>query len=289
MGVAYVSYKPFLPRLPCFVYALILYVPLFGPLRDLHYRVWIPLISFLSGWGGYAPPCSDANSIAAWSRNNTGLKVIAPSVGQTGTTSVILALRMMGMRAYHIEEKTLFAKPITRDQPQPAFLAEQISKCRITAISLEPTTDLLWALLQVSPDAKVILSWRDYQSWWVSTTTGGLKKDQRWAGIRSVFWSSCVMFPWPAIFDAGTGVISRVMMAGDPFAGIGQLTWPSYLALLTLGSYANPGDNMYSRGVFKIGGLEDAYLAHLNEIRTSVPPERLLEFDVRKHGFDEVL
>jgi len=42
------------------------------------------------------------------------------------------------------------------------------------------------------------------------------------------------------------------------------------------------------RGTLKVASQEEAYLAHMNEIRALTPPDRLLEFDVTQHGWAEL-
>jgi len=60
-----------------------------------------------------------------------------------------------------------------------------------------------------------------------------------------------------------------------------------------LAMYDNPLMKTFSRGVFKVRPImdkaaEENFLALHNEIRTIVPKENLLEFDVRKHGWKEL-
>merc|ERR1711920_369921 len=42
-------------------------------------------------------------------------------------------------------------------------------------------------------------------------------------------------------------------------------------------------------GTFKSRGSEEAYLAHIDEIRRLLPKGRLLDFNVKKHGWRELL
>mmetsp|Transcript_62147 Transcript_62147/g.192628 ORF Transcript_62147/g.192628 Transcript_62147/m.192628 type:complete len:208 (+) Transcript_62147:39-662(+) len=153
-------------------------------------------------------PCKFPSSFSACTadgtpaRNTTGLKVVLPSVGQTGTTSVMQAIRQLGFRSYHIEERNLFAPAASRDHPEPSLLAHQVSRCRVEALSLEPLVDALANVVQVSPDARYILTWRDYPSWAASTVLGGAAKDERWGEVLYGLIEGQNLAPWMSWFDA---------------------------------------------------------------------------------------
>merc|ERR1712151_794122 len=78
-------------------------------------------------------------------------------------------------------------------------------------------------------------------------------------------------------------------MEGDPFQGRDEITLTAFLFhKCYLMGYMLPENDIYKRGVFKVGKDEESYLAHLDEIRRLTPPDRLLEFDVKRHGWTEL-
>jgi len=228
--------------------------------------------------------------VAPESSNDTGLEVILPSVGQTGTSSVSEALSDMGYRSYHVEERSLYARETMMDIRDPSKFARSASRCRIEALALEPGTEVYPLVLPISPSAKVVLTWRAYPSWQVSTTTGGVTKDRVWGKLVGMLGSSINFLPWGFLLEALTGEVSRVLRAGEPYAGKGQASVMQVMLKTTIGgrTYAHPLANTYQRGVFKVAAQEEAYLAHINEIRVLTPPDRLLEFDIKKHGWAEL-
>jgi len=241
--------------------------------------------------------CASPEGLAAESSTNSGVKVILPSVGQTGTTSVMAALHELGLRSYHIEENLVFARPTLLEDVNASSWARQMSRCRVEAVAMEPLTDVLHVALEASPDAKFILTWRDARTWVKSTRAGG-SKDLHWHLLMStIFASSARMLPWVSLWDAMTGQVTEMLRAGNPFHKGSETT-----ALEMFGFYAffkffytHPGANIFIRGTNKVGSVstgdrevDETFLAALDEIRRTVPPERLLIFDVRKHGWPDL-
>jgi len=218
--------------------------------------------------------------------NVTRLKVIAPSYGQTGTTAIIDALRELGLRSYHADDFASMAKAVMYDGIDPTAWANTVSRCRMDAISLEPITDLLPLALSVSPEAKVIMSWRDYNTWILSTLRGGAVKDKRMQYIMGHAQSSKAFLPWFDYWEDLTGQFKRVRMEGNPV--FQPVAVSSYIYRSMCNAYGWPAMNVYNRGVFKAAGHEEAYLAHLDEIRRITPPGRLLEFDVKRHTWKHI-
>jgi len=116
----------------------------------------------------------------------------------------------------------------------------------------------------------------------------GHVKDKWWIEIRQYFILSIYVFPWIELFDLLTGEIERVRRAGLAFAGRGELSWQAYVMFLRYARYDSPEIKTFQRGAFKVGAQEEAYLAHIDEIRRSVPSGQLMTFDVRRHGFFEM-
>ncbi len=89
-------------------------------------------------------------------RNMSHPRIVLPSVGQTGTTTTAFALRDLGLRVYHIEEKQLFLRAVTQENVTAELFKYWFDRCGIDAMSMEPQTDYLWQVLEAFPDMKVI-------------------------------------------------------------------------------------------------------------------------------------
>jgi len=231
-------------------------------------------------------PCSASSS--AESNVSHSLQVILPSVGQTGTTSVHVALAEMGYRAYHVEDRTAHM-PLMVDGLSSEEIGRSVSRCGVESLSLEPNVDILPRVLEASPKAKVVMTWRAYPTWVKSTQSNGVSKDIQWGyfvySLIIPYRSLCMGELVDFLTDYS---ISRVSASGRPFGGDGQSgAGLIFLRWLLPNNYAAPGSNVYERGVFKIEAGEEAYLGHLDEIR-QLSRGRLLEFDISRHGYAEL-
>jgi len=218
--------------------------------------------------------------------NTTSLKLVIPTVGQTGTTSVLQAVKELGFRSYGFEEAKVFAAHALRDGlADRASVATPISRCRVEALSLEPMLDLVPLVVEASPDAKFVLTWRDYPSWQRSSLTA-FSKDVGFSTVMATLSSGFNLLPWMHALDSMVGCVSRLHAAGAPFLGQGEGNVLAYILHYMFPMYLE--FNVFHRGTLKINGTEEAYLAHLDEIRRLVPRDRLLEFDVARHGWAEL-
>lgn len=217
------------------------------------------------------------------------VKYILPAVGQTGTTSVIDALRLMGVRAFHLEENILFLRPALKANVTAEVWRESLRKCNVDAVSLEPSVDLFSLALEACPKAKVILTWRDHPSWLRSAASGGARKDVRWGTVHTAFSGSVRLLPWAELYDTLTNHFTDYIESGEKL-NHSAMPFSTLLGWYIFGSsaYSAPHTRVYERGVFKQGFHEEAYLAHLSEVRRLTPKGQLLEFDVRKHGWKEL-
>jgi len=141
----------------------------------------------------------------------------------------------------------------------------------------------------------VILTVRDFPSWKASAkkARGTSGKDIWWPPLYNK-WQSCFrFFPWLHVWDYFTGQLSQHLREGVEIAGAGQASASTYMLYKMLSEYDSPLMKTFTRGVFKVRPImdlhaEENFLALHNEIRTIVPKEDLLEFDVRKHGWKEL-
>uniref|UniRef100_A0A7S1S4D8 Uncharacterized protein n=1 Tax=Alexandrium catenella TaxID=2925 RepID=A0A7S1S4D8_ALECA len=230
--------------------------------------------------------CLGEDGQRAMRSNGTDLQVVLPSYGQTGTTSVITALRELGYRAYHADDYCIYSRSLMWDRFDNALWSRGVSRCRMEAIALEPTTDAVRMAVRMSPKAKFILTWRKFSSWFKSTT-GARVKEVRWGSIHEVLSKGNRFIPWIETWDDAFGTIRRVRQRGEPFF-LTRDPIVAYIYRTACNGYAWHTNDHKSRGTFKSGAHEESYLGHQNEIRMLVPKERLLEFDVTKHSWEDL-
>lgn len=216
------------------------------------------------------------------------MRVLLPAVGQTGTTSVVDALRLMGLTAFHNPETLMYAPLINMEDPKPSHWGHFIENCKVDAISLEPQIDAWWvAFISKHQTTKIILTWRNFYSW-VRSGKGAGKKDGRWTMVTRRLASGTRVLPWLYMWESLTGGLSRVYAHGIPVSG--QVSQPDVAALFVWYTVAKElytlGSTM-KRGTYKMDG-EEAYLAHISEIISNVHPDKLLVFDIRKQGWAEL-
>mmetsp|Transcript_102220 Transcript_102220/g.305146 ORF Transcript_102220/g.305146 Transcript_102220/m.305146 type:complete len:574 (-) Transcript_102220:26-1747(-) len=218
-------------------------------------------------------------------KNGTDLEVILPSYGQTGTTSVTLALRELGYRAFHADDVSIMSRTLMWDKIDHPGWSEGVTKCRMQALSLEPITDVLPLAVAMSPKAKFIMTWRSYESWRKSTS-GSRSKEVRWGMIHVALQKGGRIFPWVETWDSFFGNVREMRQVGDPFPS--RFPKLAYIYRTLCNGYAWPQTKVYERGTFKSKAHEESYLGHQNEIRMLVPKHRLLEFDVTRHSWEEL-
>lgn len=224
--------------------------------------------------------------------NKTGVEVILASPGDLRTTSMQVALEAMGLRTYRSAETGFYLQDILKPDIAVEDLAQPLRECGVRAIAPEPWLDLVPKLLAASPDAKVILmkpEWRD----WARSMRQSLKtRPFRVAphSYFSVFMSLllCHWLPygllWPAE-DRGHSLITDRMSS---LLLQHCISWHRMQYLPR--SYYDPmvyGEPGQRRGS---GLLDNAtlYLRYWKEVWASVPPDRRLEFDFWRHGWDDL-
>jgi len=213
-------------------------------------------------------------------------------VGLTGTTSTHWALCMMGMRSFHAEERGAFAGDTFIDGIDEALVARSLSRCQVDALFLEPTTDLFPVALAASPDVKVILTWRDWPSYYKTIT-----RNHQWlkdmlshaAGYTSTL--PVRMIRWEDWWDwVSGGAISQTWKQAAVFGCPPQVGGDLVAILLTTlhVRYWDTANHIMDRGAFKVFFDEESYLAQHDEIRRLTPPGKLLVFNVKEQGWKEL-
>merc|ERR1712012_418986 len=153
--------------------------------------------------------------------------------------------------------------------------ARAVSRCRMEAISLEPLSDVLPHVLATSPDAKFIMTMRPFPGW-LQSFFGAMRRDGQFVKVLRTFGKSVEVLPWFQFVDSVTGQFKRMRQEANPFFGK-DLTLTSLLYLTSCNGYGWLKNNIEERGTRKLVPSEEAYLAHFDEVRRTVPHNRLLE------------
>jgi len=236
--------------------------------------------------------CGDFPEVNASAKSP--LQVVLPSMGQTATTSLSLATRYMGYKSFHIEERYVYAHRSMWDVEDNEEFRRAIAGCKVESLALEPPTDSLPHAIQTAPHAKFIMTWRDFNERTKSSlgVIANFTKDGKHGRWASVVWDvakSIAFCPWLSVYDAMTGRYTQIFAEGTEMVAPEQTTPLLYLAQRLMGKFGvEDVDNAKDRGNHKINHDEEAYLGHQDEIRRTVPPGQLLEFNPKRHGWAEL-
>eukprot|EP01095_Lingulamoeba_sp_RSL-Kostka_P013532 TRINITY_DN5636_c1_g1_i1.p1 TRINITY_DN5636_c1_g1~~TRINITY_DN5636_c1_g1_i1.p1 ORF type:complete len:272 (-),score=79.58 TRINITY_DN5636_c1_g1_i1:378-1193(-) len=188
--------------------------------------------------------------------NNNGLMLIGAGFGRCGTTSTFVALQKLGFKCYHMKEvfknkghgDFWYKKSIGED----VDFADVFDKCGYVAGVDWPMSTYYKELMEKYPEAKVILNVRDPEAWHKSCMSSIYK-------ISSIKAISLEIFS----FFLGLNRMRKMI------------------------------DNIIWQGTFD-GKFEDKEYAikifneNIEEVKQYVPEDRLLIFDVKKHGYKEL-
>ncbi|KXZ50985.1 hypothetical protein GPECTOR_14g227 [Gonium pectorale] len=228
------------------------------------------------------------------------LKVIGAGFGRTGTLSLLTALNQLGYKTHHMIE--VFGKPgqvaawraavadraagrpldwrrLLSDTADTSTAASSpappSSSAPASSSSPSPSTSFYDAvvdwpsvaffreLLAANPDAQVVLTTRDFDSWYASAARTIYPVGRMGAAIRPPPY----LAPW---FRSLTEffALHEELMWGGTFGGKFE-------------------DREHARKAGGACGLDDdkVYEAHVAEVRSAVPPGQLLEFSVVCDGW----
>ncbi len=179
-------------------------------------------------------------------RQGYGIQVIGAGFGRTGTLSVKSALEKLGMRCYHMEE-VLRLKHFKRWHDYATGTAPMDWDALFA--DFEATVDFpaslhYRALMKKYPHAKVLLTVREPESWWKSFSATLLTA---YAATTRASWLK--LFPQMRLINR--------FQDSSVFKVFGPLPISKETAI-------------------------QAFKRHIEEVRATVPPDRLLEFDVRE-------
>jgi hypothetical protein len=174
------------------------------------------------------------------------MKVIGAGWARTGTTSTLAALEELGFGPCYTFYTILSAKPehIARwldiYAGEPADWRDLFAGFR--SVVDWPACDFYMQLLEVWPQAKIVLNVRDPEAWYRS--------------VRNTIWEA-----YQAMVSAGQGAESD-----------------SLPRLLEVMAWQGTFDGRFEDKQYAI----DAFERHTQEVRHSLPPDKLLVFDVRE-------
>lgn len=184
----------------------------------------------------------------------SGLKVIGAGWGRTGTMSLMTALNRIGLKSYHMNEcfaqnDALFWIKVSDGEKSDSDFAEVFNKKGYQAAMDFPASIYYKRLMKQYPDAKVILTIRDAESWYQSCCETIFKTmpdyEHTSIGIRLIF---------------GTG------LSGWHFKEM-------FAKTMTRDAFGN---------AFNKEAIIEAYNKHNEEVRRTVPTDKLLVLDLSK-------
>jgi len=213
--------------------------------------------------------------------NTSGLEVLIAGVGRSGTTSMQAALEAMGLRTYKSIDLSFYLPALVRNATgnlELDRLRDLLHSCKVKAIAPEPLYALTPELLRLSPDVKVIFTWRDWQQMHTSSRRA-------------------LVSPW-LLGD----VLAPLLCDWMPYG----LTWPNtdvgHSFLDT--SFSSLLIDHCCRNMLRIRPAYGRFSAHMNSkdlaerkravleyhsfFKRSLNPAALLDFDYRRHGWSDL-
>ncbi|KXZ46457.1 hypothetical protein GPECTOR_43g893 [Gonium pectorale] len=181
------------------------------------------------------------------------IEVLGAGFGRTGTLSLSLALNTLGYKTHHMKE--VVGNPAqgaawlqaTRDRAAGRPIDLRAILAGYTAAVDWPAVGFLHELLELYPQAKVVLTIRDFDSWYESARTTIFAINQAAQAIKPPFYLAPFFRDLTNMFSMAYELVFEQAFGG------------------------RFNDKEAARQVYE---------AHLAEVRRLVPKERLLEFSV---------
>ena len=181
------------------------------------------------------------------------MEIIGAGFGRTGTKSLQLALEQLGYNpCYHME--ALFRNPHGFEQWNQAYKEEPVEWSEVLgsykAIVDFPGAQYYRELADYYPEAKVILSVRDPESWYESA--------------RSTIYS----------FDPGPAIKIKMLMS-MPFSATARNLFKA-IQLNDKAIWKKLFEGKFEDRKFAI----DKFISHNEEVKATISPDRLLVYEV---------
>lgn len=141
------------------------------------------------------------------------MRVLGLGMSRTGTASFAAALEILldapvyhtGTQLVHASEEHMFRwVEITRRYSDREFVKEQLRTLLrgFAAVTDAPTIQFAEELIELYPDAQIIVTTRDPERWWKSTEPVANNVMNMWLGL--VFWPVPGLRWWKAMVEAHT-------------------------------------------------------------------------------------
>lgn len=209
--------------------------------------------------------------------NSTGLEVIVVHPGHMGSSSVALALEAMGLRTYGSSELFSYSTYMIEDGDVDAYLVGVMRSCRVKAFNADDWYTLLPTLVNVSPGVKIIQLNREWAEWSASASAARHEPLLVVAYHLVARFLLCNWLPYGLVW---------------PDSDVGKsLMTPSTTAVLFSHCF-RALDDLYrvtgSPRQFDMLANSTAFREASSYVRSLVPPSRMMEFDIKNHGWAEI-
>lgn len=227
----------------------------------------------------------------------TGAKLIVPALPKTGTTSMQLALQEYGYRSYKMEDYAFYMAVLflglarkQQDESMPSVVAG-LHGCKVDAIFSDSLDTIMPfdLLYRASPGAKVIWCSRPWTA--VDKSIPLFIQDLVARNIAGcLFMGGWRVLPWLTLVRAlGFGMEAEKAEGGPEIVSRHPNSFWHMFWFLTQG--ANQLHVLFDPAIEMMTTIQESQAtvdAHFEMIKALVPPEDLLVFDVKKHGWKEL-
>mmetsp|Transcript_73966 Transcript_73966/g.154165 ORF Transcript_73966/g.154165 Transcript_73966/m.154165 type:complete len:396 (-) Transcript_73966:210-1397(-) len=281
---------------------------------------WGHLFEFPYRCEGGSPESLEA---AAAPAPDSGVQVLVAGIAKMGTRTLSRSLYQLGLNhSYHSEEFGLFLwgpladdywleknggqwsklpKPgvpwdITENDQEvlnntsPAALATALARCEVEALAFDGIERAFWPILEVSPKAKVILlNWRSYEEWKHSVINFMPYLMLEIIGLGT-YMTGIWVLPWGALFRVLDplvgGTIETMLKTGGP--PVCQVYETPYVALFHILMSPRRVVNRWFSGMAGWPTNKEEFDAFHERVKAEVPPDRLIEWNMKKHGWEDL-
>lgn len=274
-------------------------------------------------WGNIAEFTGIWNNLVHWDipcghpqnpMNHSGVRVLVYGFAKTGTRTMTRALYQVGFNhSYHAEEFNLhvwsrlydayWERGASKWQNVPynwrglavlrsiplQQLSVAISRCRVDAVAFDGIERLFGPVFHVSWGAKVIsLNWRPYSDYEKSMKTF-LPMLVFQVLLSTSFMGSFTVLPYGVVLKVIDPLIGRpienLLRSGGPPINQKQTL---VIKLFHYVSNIQKIAKHWTNGLMYVPDDEEKYDSYFRDIRTRLPAEDLLEWDMSRHGWEDL-
>lgn len=238
------------------------------------------------GWrcSAIAASSAEEDRVGGGDDDTSGLQVLVPSPGHTGTTSLVAALETLGLRTYRYDEIHMYLDDVMIMPNFSQAFVRALRACRVQALVVEPLFHLTPLLLQASPGVKVVYSMRSWEEWSRATRRAydAQQGVERFAhAMRSML---CHWLPYAWLLPHAE-VVGMSYTQGWRQHGLLFMLLENCVRLdglrLPVGWELHDYDALLEN--------ESAFVDLLLSVKRLVPKQDLLQFDTHAHGWSELV